>query len=54
VASTIRRAMEFVPVEHIQPCTNCGLAPLSRAVANGKLHALGAGARLMRQELGLA
>src|SRR6185437_10984214 len=29
VASTIRRAMEFVPVEHIQPCTNCGLAPLS-------------------------
>jgi 5-methyltetrahydropteroyltriglutamate--homocysteine methyltransferase len=52
VASTIRRAMEFVPVEHIQPCTNCGLAPLSRAVANAKLQALGAGARLMRQELG--
>src|SRR5690348_503925 len=52
VASTIRRAMEFVPVEHIQPCTNCGLAPLSRAVANAKLQALGAGTRLMRQELG--
>ena len=52
VAATIRRAMEFVPVEHIQPCTNCGLAPLSRAVANGKLQALGAGAQLMRKELG--
>ena len=52
VAATIRRAMEFVPVEHIQPCTNCGLAPLSRAVANGKLQALGAGAKLMRKELG--
>jgi 5-methyltetrahydropteroyltriglutamate--homocysteine methyltransferase len=52
VAATIRRAMEFVPVERIQPCTNCGLAPLSRAVANRKLQALGAGAQLMRQELG--
>jgi 5-methyltetrahydropteroyltriglutamate--homocysteine methyltransferase len=52
VASTIRRAMEFVPVERIQPCTNCGMAPLSRHVANGKLQALGAGAQLMRKELG--
>jgi 5-methyltetrahydropteroyltriglutamate--homocysteine methyltransferase len=52
VAATIRRAMEFVPIEHIQPCTNCGLAPLSRAVANGKLQALGAGTKLMRKELG--
>jgi 5-methyltetrahydropteroyltriglutamate--homocysteine methyltransferase len=41
-----------VPIEHIQPCTNCGLAPLSRAVANGKLQALGAGTKLMRKELG--
>jgi 5-methyltetrahydropteroyltriglutamate--homocysteine methyltransferase len=41
-----------VPVERIQPCTNCGMAPLGRDVANGKLPALGAGARLMRKELG--
>jgi 5-methyltetrahydropteroyltriglutamate--homocysteine methyltransferase len=52
VASTIRRAMEFVPVERIYPCTNCGLTPLSREVANGKLQALGAGAALLRKELG--
>ncbi len=52
VAATIRRAMEFVPVERIQPCTNCGMAPLDRHVAHGKLQALGAGAALLRQELG--
>jgi 5-methyltetrahydropteroyltriglutamate--homocysteine methyltransferase len=52
VAATIRRAIEFVPVERIQPCTNCGMAPLDRRVANGKLQALGAGAALLRQELG--
>jgi 5-methyltetrahydropteroyltriglutamate--homocysteine methyltransferase len=52
VAATIRRAMEFVPAERIQPCTNCGMAPLDRRVANGKLKALAAGAALMRRELG--
>jgi 5-methyltetrahydropteroyltriglutamate--homocysteine methyltransferase len=52
VAATIRRAMEFVPAERLQPCTNCGLAPLDRRVANGKLQALAAGAALMRKELG--
>jgi 5-methyltetrahydropteroyltriglutamate--homocysteine methyltransferase len=52
VAATIRRAMEFVPVERIKPCTNCGMAPLDRHVANSKLQALGAGAALMRKELG--
>jgi len=52
VAATIRRAMEFVPAERIMPCTNCGMAPLDRHVANGKLAALGAGAALLRRELG--
>jgi 5-methyltetrahydropteroyltriglutamate--homocysteine methyltransferase len=52
VAATIRRAMEFVPVERISPCTNCGMAPLDRRIANGKLQALGAGAALLRKELG--
>jgi 5-methyltetrahydropteroyltriglutamate--homocysteine methyltransferase len=53
VAATIRAAMEFVDAERISPCTNCGLAPLPREVAIGKLQALGAGARLMRKELGV-
>jgi 5-methyltetrahydropteroyltriglutamate--homocysteine methyltransferase len=52
VAATIRRAAEFVPIERIQPCTNCGMAPLDRRVANAKLRALGAGAALLRKELG--
>lgn len=51
VAATLRAAMEFVDPERMFPCTNCGLAPLSRAVAVGKLKALGAGARLLRAEL---
>ena len=53
VASTIRRAMEYVPPERLYPCTNCGMVPLPRDVARRKLHALGAGARLVRQELGI-
>jgi 5-methyltetrahydropteroyltriglutamate--homocysteine methyltransferase len=52
VAATIRRALAFVAPERIQPCTNCGMAPLDRRVANAKLQALGAGAQLMRKELG--
>ena len=52
VAATIRNAMEHVPAERIIPCTNCGMAPLARNVARGKLQALGAGAALMRKELG--
>jgi 5-methyltetrahydropteroyltriglutamate--homocysteine methyltransferase len=51
VAATIRRALEHVPPERLFPCTNCGMVPLPRAVARGKLRALGAGARLVRREL---
>lgn len=51
VAATIRAAMEFVDAERISPCTNCGMAPLPRNVAVGKLQALGAGAELVRKEL---
>jgi 5-methyltetrahydropteroyltriglutamate--homocysteine methyltransferase len=51
VASVIRSAMAFVPAERIQPCTNCGMAPLDRRLANGKLVALAAGAALVRQDL---
>jgi 5-methyltetrahydropteroyltriglutamate--homocysteine methyltransferase len=44
--------MKFVPPEKLFPCTNCGMVPLSREVALGKLKALAAGAALMRRELG--
>ncbi len=52
VAATIYRAMEYVPAENLVPSTNCGLVPLSRDVARAKLKALGAGAALVRSELG--
>ena len=51
VAATIRGAMEFVDAERISPCTNCGMAPLPRDVAAGKLRALGTGAGLVRKSL---
>ena len=52
VAATIRAAMKFVPAEKLYPCTNCGMVPLARDVAVGKLKALAAGAALVRRELG--
>jgi 5-methyltetrahydropteroyltriglutamate--homocysteine methyltransferase len=52
VASTIRAAMKYVPVERIVPCTNCGMVPLGRQVARAKLGALAAGAALLRREVG--
>jgi 5-methyltetrahydropteroyltriglutamate--homocysteine methyltransferase len=52
VAQTIRQAAQYVDPERMFPCTNCGMAPLPRAVARGKLQALAAGAALARQALG--
>ena len=51
VANVIRAALKYVPKERLFPCTNCGMVPLPREVARGKLEALGAGAALMRKEL---
>jgi len=48
VAATIGAALKFVPAERLFPCTNCGLAPMGRAVAIRKLQALGLGAALAR------
>jgi 5-methyltetrahydropteroyltriglutamate--homocysteine methyltransferase len=52
VAGVIRQAMDHVEAGRILPCTNCGMAPLPREVAIGKLRALGAGAALVRRQLG--
>jgi 5-methyltetrahydropteroyltriglutamate--homocysteine methyltransferase len=51
VAATIRRVLAHVEARHLLPSTNCGMVPLPRAVARGKLRALGAGARIVRDEL---
>ncbi|WP_334656405.1 methionine synthase [Sphingomonas panaciterrae] len=51
VADTLRQALRFVDADKLYPATNCGMAPLPRAVAQGKLKALGAGAQIVRQEL---
>ena len=52
VAATIERALRFAPMERLFPCTNCGMAPMRRATAVGKLRALAAGAALVRGRLG--
>ena len=49
IADTIGRALQFVPKHRLIACTNCGLAPMSRAVAEAKLKALAEGAKLASQ-----
>jgi 5-methyltetrahydropteroyltriglutamate--homocysteine methyltransferase len=51
VAAVIRSALRFVPADRLLPCTNCGMVPLARDVARGKLRALGEGAARVRREL---
>ena len=52
VAGVIGEVMKFVPKERIVACTNCGMAPMRRDIAEAKLRALGAGAALARQRFG--
>lgn len=51
VANTLRKALQFVDADKLYPSTNCGMAPLPRRVARGKLNALTAGAAIVRSEL---
>ena len=51
VANTLRQALKFVDADKLYPCTNCGMAPLPRHIARGKLQALTAGADIVRREL---
>ncbi|MAS25090.1 MAG: 5-methyltetrahydropteroyltriglutamate--homocysteine methyltransferase [Oceanospirillaceae bacterium] len=51
VVDTLRKALQFVDADKLYPCTNCGMAPLPRDVARGKLNALAEGAALVRAEL---
>ena len=51
VAATLREALQYVDADKLYPSTNCGMAPLSRQVARGKMNALRAGTEIVRQEL---
>jgi len=51
VADVIRRAAKHVPARRLYPCTNCGMAPMDRDIAVGKLQALVAGTALARKKL---
>jgi 5-methyltetrahydropteroyltriglutamate--homocysteine methyltransferase len=52
VCKTIDAVSKFVSRSDIIPTTNCGMAPMRRDIAEAKLMALGAGAKLARQRFG--
>jgi len=52
VVKVIDDVSRFVPKSNIVATTNCGMAPMHRDIAEAKLMALGAGAKLARQQLG--
>jgi 5-methyltetrahydropteroyltriglutamate--homocysteine methyltransferase len=52
VAQVIGDVLKFVPKERVVACTNCGMAPMRRDIAEAKLKALGAGAKLARERFG--
>jgi len=49
VAAVIAEACQHVAPEQVMACTNCGLAPMPRSVAIGKLWSLAQGAALARK-----
>src|SRR6202140_2905307 len=52
VVKVIDAVAKFVPKSNIVATTNCGMAPMRRDIAEAKLMALGAGAKLAREKLG--
>lgn len=51
VAAVLKSATAYAAPERIYGCTNCGMAPLPREVAAGKLASLAKGAALLRKAL---
>jgi len=51
VAAVIQAAAAYVPPARLFPCTNCGMAPMRRDIAEAKLYALAQGAALARRRL---
>jgi len=52
VVKVIEAVSKFVPLSNIVATTNCGMAPMRRDIAEAKLAALGAGAKLARARFG--
>ena len=50
IAGVVAEVMKYVPKERIVACTNCGMAPMRRDIAEAKLIALGQGAALAREK----
>ncbi|MGH7320122.1 MAG: methionine synthase [Candidatus Rokuibacteriota bacterium] len=53
VAARLRMALRSVPAERLWAVPDCGFFETPRAAATGKLRAMVAGTRIVRQELGL-
>ncbi len=51
VARRLHAALRYTDPGHLYACTDCGMLPLSRKAAQGKLHALAAGAALVNATL---
>jgi 5-methyltetrahydropteroyltriglutamate--homocysteine methyltransferase len=52
IADRLHAALRYVPPERLYATTDCGMAPLPRALARAKLEALTAAAQQVRTELG--
>ena len=52
IAETIGQALQYVPKHHLIACTNCGMAPMNRDIAQAKLKALAEGAKLASEKFG--
>jgi 5-methyltetrahydropteroyltriglutamate--homocysteine methyltransferase len=52
IANLLTAATDYVPAQNLIACTNCGMAPMPRDIAAGKLKALVEGAALARRKLG--
>jgi len=51
VAERLQHALRYADADHLYACTDCGMLPLSRQAAEGKLRALAAGAALVNASL---
>jgi 5-methyltetrahydropteroyltriglutamate--homocysteine methyltransferase len=52
VAERIRRVLQYVPAERLTVVPDCGFSQTPRWMARAKVHAMVAGTRLVRRELG--
>lgn len=52
ILKVIEEAMVYADADRILPCTNCGMAPLKRSLAQAKLAALATGTQLARERHG--